>query len=74
MSERHSLTLEQIEWRMLSGEPFTWRQICNLYEFGGTGTQWRRADALLQRLRKKGLVKCDKSQKPPLWAAAGAPR
>lgn len=72
-SDRHTMTLEQIEARMLSGVPFTWREIVSLYEHGGTGTKWRRADALLQRLRKNGLVECDKTKKPPLWVATGVP-
>lgn len=60
----------ELEARMLSGEPFTYGQLCS--QFGehkfGAGYD-RRIDATIQKLRKKGKIAFKREGGSVVWRA-----
>lgn len=58
---------EQIETRMLSGEPFTYGGLASAFEGQGPGDVSRLVDRTIQKLRKKGLIAFKRQGRDVIW-------
>ncbi|CCG43355.1 hypothetical protein [Magnetospirillum molischianum] len=56
---------EQIENRMLSGEPFTYGDLCRYFDNGEK--HGRLIDQIIQRLRKKGMIAFTRVGRQVIW-------
>lgn len=57
---------EQLEARMLSGEPFTYVELCMSRPNNDAD---RLVDRTIQRLRKRGLIAFKRVRGRPIWRA-----
>jgi hypothetical protein len=64
--------LEIIERRMVSGEPFTYGELCRLPGLGRDDD--RLADKTIQRWRRKGWISFIRFDRSPLWSLTDAGR